>query len=284
MTEQITRLPNLAILQVTGQDAANFLQGQVTCDVRLVTTDNASLGALCNPKGRVISNFIIGKVAAGFVLLLPVALADLVLQRLQRYILRADVNIERPAGLVCLGCLVPAAQPKPDHHEGALWPWASLPAVSGYQRWLSVVPEQTSPPEDTRWLAAWHYHDIRWGWLWLSEATSESFIPQTLRLDTLGAVAFDKGCYTGQEIVARTHYLGKAKRMLCCATVGQTHAVAINAAVVDHAQQTVGQVLDNVEFDGQRYLTVLLSAEHPAEAYLFTEAPDASLLHLETYP
>ena len=142
----------LRALAITGNDAPTFLQGQTTCDV-----NENKLGAFCNPKGRVISTFVLLKNENDFVLILPKSLFTTIQERLQRYKLRAKVEITE-----------------------------------------TNLPEFTLPENMP----------------WLCPETSEQFIPQWLNLDTLGGISFTKGCYTGQEIVARTHYLGEVKRRL----------------------------------------------------------------------
>ena len=171
----------LSALAISGIDAATFLQGQTTCDV-----NNDKLGAFCNPKGRVISTFLLFKNENGFVLILPTSLLKIIQERLLRYKLRAKIEIME-----------------------------------------TDLPEFESPENMP----------------WLCPETSEQFIPQWLNLDILGGISFTKGCYTGQEIVARTHYLGEVKRRLFVARYEIDSDVEPNSSIIDENNVTVGNVL-----------------------------------------
>ena len=179
-------LNNLSVLAITGDDAAAFLQGQTTCDVNEINENKTGCGAFCNAKGRVISTFILLKAEKGFLLVLPKSLLPTIQERLQRYKLRAKVEITE----------------------------TDLPAFDLPENMPCLCPE-----------------------------TSEQFIPQWLNLDTLGGISFTKGCYTGQEIVARTHYLGEVKRRLFMARCETELEIAPNCSILDESSATVGNVL-----------------------------------------
>ncbi len=174
-------MSKLSALAIIGSDAATFLQGQTTCDIH---TDK--LGAFCNPKGRVISTFVLLKIENGFLIMLPKSLLATIQKNLQRYKLRAKVEITETD--------------LPECHFPENMPW--------------LCPE-----------------------------TSEQFIPQWLNLDILGGISFTKGCYTGQEIVARTHYLGDVKRRLFLAYCETQSDITPNCAIFDESGATVGNVL-----------------------------------------
>jgi folate-binding protein YgfZ len=109
--------------------------------------------------------------------------------------------------------------------------------------WSDRVNNQNFKPENSD---QWQYLDILSGIPWLTTETSEEFIPQMLNLDELGGISYNKGCYTGQEIVARTHYLGKTKRALFLAECELTAIPAPNSAIIDNSsdtEQTIGKVL-----------------------------------------
>ena len=160
----------LAVIDVTGDDAATFLQGQLTCDVTRIEPGKMSLGAWCNPKGRVIALFHIRRHASGFALLVPGALAEAIVKRLTMYRFRAKVELS-------LRAATPADLDGADVDE-------------------------------------WQAENLRAGIATIAAPQSEKFTPHMLNLDLLGAVSFDKGCYTGQEVVARTHYKGATRRRL----------------------------------------------------------------------
>ena len=163
----------LAVIDVTGDDAESFLQGQLTCDVSRLEPGIPSLGAWCNPKGRVIALFHLRRRDSGFALLVPDELAESIVRRLTMFRFRAKVD------------------------------FSSRPATTDDLR-----------DADGSAVAGWQAKNLRDGVAMIGATQTEKFTPHMLNLDLLGAVSFDKGCYTGQEVVARTHYKGATRRRL----------------------------------------------------------------------
>lgn len=257
--KRIYPVPQLAVLKASGNDAAKLLQGQMTCNVNDVTEHRSSLGAFCNPKGRAIATFLLIKRGGDFLLVLPAVLLPSIKERLQKYILRSDVRITDGSEAFCLIGLLEEDEPKEDF--GPLFATRQGKAVSvnlssaqsrslivtesehAADFWTGKVLRENFRPSSSE---QWRFLDLVAGLPWLSTATSEEFVPQMLNLDKLGGISFNKGCYTGQEIVARTHYLGKVKRSLFLAEADTADAPAPNAALVDHAAdsaQSAGNVL-----------------------------------------
>ena len=227
--ETITALANLAVLKVTGSDAKQFLQGQLTCNVNELSNNNSFFAAFCNAKGRTISTLLILKQATSFLIILPHALLDKVTNKLKMYVLRSDVQLTNASEAFCLmgmntdsTVLLPTL-PESDfavtEHDAHV---IKLPAaqtryllIASYDKaeevWSSLTQNNSLTPCSSN---TWDYQDISAGMAWLSQESSEAFIPQMLNIDALGGISFNKGCYTGQEIVARTHYLGQSKRRL----------------------------------------------------------------------
>ena len=215
--------PAMAIVRVRGPDAARFLHAQFTNDVEAMPPGGAELGAWCSPRGRVRHLFWIVRRAgeAWFDLAAPLGeAADLAL-RLRTFILRAKVTAERTADRV-IGAAGPEAAAFIDGWAGGV-PAPGQAVESGGRaafrplgdpvRFLAFGPESPAGVPDGS-DAKWRRLEIASGIAWLDDATRESFLPQMLDLDRLGAVSFDKGCYPGQEVVARAHYLGRVKRRL----------------------------------------------------------------------
>lgn len=247
---------HLAVLTVSGKDAAKLLQGQITCNVKDVTEIKSSLGALCNPKGRAFTTFLLVKTGDAFLMVLPEELLEHVKKRLQMYVLRSDVTLTDSSDQLCLiGLCHPATQ------AGALFATTQEEIITvnlsttqsrclviaetdkAIALWSDRVGNQGFKPENSD---QWRYLDIISGIPWLTIETSEEFIPQMLNLDLLGGISFNKGCYTGQEIVARTHYLGKAKRALFLAECDTPSTPAPNSAITDDStgtEQAIGKVL-----------------------------------------
>lgn len=161
-------------IAVSGVDAAEFLQGQLTSDIEtLIEGESPMLSAWCNPKGRVIALFRLRLANGAYRLALPAELADAVAKRLTLFRFRSKVDLVSEDALP-----------------------ADLGLTSGES------------------MHAWRRRQFNAGIAEIGEPQSEEFTPHMLNLDLLGAVSFDKGCYTGQEIVARTHYRGATRRRM----------------------------------------------------------------------
>ncbi|WP_431066731.1 YgfZ/GcvT domain-containing protein [Methylotuvimicrobium sp.] len=257
-TGQVCPVIDLAVLKVTGTDAGRFLQGQVTCNIDELTEQKCSFGAFCNVKGRVIANFLVFKSNDGFLLILPSELLDSIIEKLRKYILRADVQLIDSRDEYCLVGINKSSSnsfsPVPEHELHMLaepFRLIKLPssksryiavesAEQAIELWSSLTQEQgyhASNPEQ------WRLFDIEDRIPWVDKETSEEFIPQMLNLDQLGGISFNKGCYTGQEIVARTHYLGKTKRMLFLAESAAAEVPPPKTAILDDSGQTIGKIL-----------------------------------------
>jgi folate-binding protein YgfZ len=223
-------LPFLGVLRFYGDDAARFLQGQVTHDTRLLA-DGRTLLAACNtPQGRVIALLRLKQTEDAVYALLPADLLEHVASRLRRFVLRARVDVQIAADLQVawvggqpfsdtlavesydatrtLSAIPQAGATEvvsfdygPDRQVVAA-PGAALRAITG----LSLA--RSLPGIEDEWWAA----DIAAGMPQVFRASTEQFVPQMLNLDRLDGISFDKGCYTGQEIVARTQHLGRIKR------------------------------------------------------------------------
>jgi tRNA-modifying protein YgfZ len=245
--KRIYPIAHLAVLTVSGKDARQFLQGQITCNVNDISATQSSLGAMCNPKGRAITTFLLAKSGEDFLLILPKELLETVKKRLFMYVLRSSVTLTDSNDSLCVLGLTESS----NEAFLASYEQDGVVRINMGNRYL-VIAEVTNAI--TLWSeyvaqgfqasdsAHWLYLDILAGIPWLTPATSEQFIPQMLNLDKLGGISLTKGCYTGQEIVARTHYLGKAKRSLFVASC-QTANPEPNASIVDADGQMVGNVL-----------------------------------------
>jgi len=243
---QTVELDDLGALRITGADAARFLQGQLSSDIGRVSAERSALAGLHNPQGRTIAILRIVHLAPNdFLALLPRELAAPVGARLSKYVLRAKVRVSeesqswRVTGLI--GCGLGAGSER--HAPDAAAPLATYPATAGQQcrlgedvvicvderpaRWLLIAPlivdmSGRAAPRDSDPLPhcepvrreVWRQLDIISGLPQVYGATSEEFVAQMLNLDLVGAIAFDKGCYTGQEVIARAHYRGRVKRRL----------------------------------------------------------------------
>lgn len=210
--------PPLATLIVRGEDAENFLQGQLTQDVRRAD-HTPRLAGYCSAKGRLLAVLWLARTNGGFALTLHRSLLEAVHKRLRMYVLRSKVQIEA---------------------------------------------QDCAAEDDCTWRAA----QIAAGVPVIFPQTQDLFVPQMVNLDRLGGISFDKGCYTGQEIVARLHYLGQLKRRMfrCTCPAAQPG----DAVMAVGETQAVGNVVDAVQ--GQA-LVVLQLAHANAELRLENGAP-----------
>jgi folate-binding protein YgfZ len=220
-------LDSLGVLRARGADVVSFLQGQLSNDVALLGPERSLLAGYHNPQGRVIALLRLVQLAPDDLLaILPRELIAVVVQRLGKFVLRAKVKLadDSAAWTVTglMGCAPPpgaAADALPATVNGVTRIDASLALRVAQEpgRWLLVSPlAQPLPVSGCSPVGAevWQRLAIAAGEPQVYAATSEAFVAQMLNLDALGAIAFDKGCYTGQEIIARAHYRGKVKRRL----------------------------------------------------------------------
>jgi folate-binding protein YgfZ len=196
----------LGVLAFRGTDAAKFLQGQLSADIEKLGPGASTLSGLHNPQGRVIALLaVVRATTEELFAVLPRDLASAVTQRLRKFVLRSKVVVEDASDLFCvLGS------------ESATSPPGLISLAWGTRRLLLVPRDRLGEFDvgDPAALARWQVADITGGLPQVCAATSEAFVAQMLNLDLLGAIAFDKGCYTGQEVIARAHYRGRVKRRL----------------------------------------------------------------------
>jgi tRNA-modifying protein YgfZ len=224
----------MGALRFTGADAVSFLQGQVSNDTQRLTEHTPVLAAYSTAQGRVLALIYLLPHSSGVVAILPREILEPTMERMRKFILRAKVRIEDAADLVVAGQLggaTPRAGATPQ--AGAISQVGSK-AVSRYvehdgigmapvghdenRQWIIGPPEKIAAPADAaagkRIEEQWRLADIRAGLPQVYAATSEAFVAQMLNLDLLDGISFTKGCYTGQEIIARTQHLGRIKRRL----------------------------------------------------------------------
>lgn len=202
-------LPMLAVLRFGGCDATSFLQGQLTNDVQVLADGRTQLAACNTPQGRVVALLRLRQVGEAVHALLPAELADPLVVRLRRFVLRAKVDLAvatdlKVAWLGATSATEPTEALTFDYAPGR----RAVAATAGAWRSALGCELEQLPAANAQWIAA----DIAAGLPQVFAATSEAFVPQMLNLDLLDGISFRKGCYTGQEIVARTQHLGRIKR------------------------------------------------------------------------
>lgn len=196
-------LPFLALLRCAGPDAASFLQGQLTNDTRLLADGRTQLAALNTPQGRVVAVLRLRATPEAVYAVVPADLADAVLARLRKFVLRAKVVLDRADDLCLVGR--EAADDAALPHSAVEFRWSRGRTVQALPADGAFVAAAGTPE-------AWRAADVADGLPQVDSATTEAFVAQMLNLDVLDGISFTKGCYTGQEIVARTQHLGRIKR------------------------------------------------------------------------
>ncbi|MEN9538535.1 MAG: hypothetical protein RLZZ126_770 [Pseudomonadota bacterium] len=202
-------LPQLGVIRAQGADATSFLQGQLTQDVALMPVGQTALAAWCSAKGRILASFWVHKLAADdYFLVTSRDILEPTRKRMAMFVLRAKVQLtDVSASMPVWGVVAPAlATP-----AGIVA--LSLPPVQGEARALWVGPHdgamqglQALAPE------AWQHLDVMSGVAHITQPVVEAFVPQMLNYESVGGVNFKKGCYPGQEVVARSQFRGTLKR------------------------------------------------------------------------
>ncbi|MBL8396957.1 MAG: folate-binding protein YgfZ [Candidatus Accumulibacter sp.] len=227
----VAPLTHLGLIEVAGDEATTFLHNQLTSDVKHLSTDSAQHSAWCSAKGRMIASFLLFRDANRLQLQLAAGLVPAIVRRLRMYVLRSRVTVtDRSTERCLLGVagtqaetvLADAGLPCPPsplttasfadgvvirlddrRFEIAV---ADQAAVGLWKQFSQLARPVGSP--------VWEWLEIRAGVPLINERTQELFVPQMAHFERIGGVSFHKGCYPGQEVVARTQYLGKVKRHL----------------------------------------------------------------------
>ncbi len=220
------------LLSVIGPDAGKFLQGQLTCDIGKITRNNSGLGAHCTAKGRMISSFRIAALTENHIeLRMHRGILESAAKALGKYIVFSKAELQsKPGQFQLLGIAGPEAEillvncfgTVPKQCNEVIQHQQNLLIKIGEQR-FEVWVESTNAESVWSTLAPdcqligtpdWDLLEIRDGIGQVRPETVEMFIPQLINFDVVGAISFNKGCYTGQEVIARMHYLGKLKRRM----------------------------------------------------------------------
>jgi folate-binding protein YgfZ len=215
----VLRLSDWGVILATGEDAASFLHGQLTQDMSTLGVGHARPAGYCSAKGRLLATFVAWRVSSDTIALAcSVDLLPATLKRLSMFVLRAKCRLADGSQNMALYGMAggPAADTAPWQllTEGARQT-IRLPDVDGVPRWLVAQPADLPPPDlPALPLSVWNSLEIRSGVPRVTAATADHFVPQMVNLELTGGVNFQKGCYPGQEVVARSQYRGTLKRRL----------------------------------------------------------------------
>ncbi len=303
-TATVFSLASLGVFEARGPDALSFLQGQLTNDIVAPGIGQSRLAGYCTAQGRLLSTMVLGQTpmldeelaARGFMradILAPV------LKRLSMFVLRAKVTLQvkdlkvagvcapksQYAALVAeLGHSLPELEWETVHTSTGTW--IAAPSAVGnssshepISRWWWIAGEEHLAALDTLQLgwtigqdSDWESLDIQAGLPWVEAGTQDIFIPQTLNLELIGGVSFTKGCYPGQEIVARSHYRGTVKKRMALGTVVTSEGQVLlpGADIFDasqSAQQPCGRLINVATIQSDSKLVHWILFETSFEAY-----------------
>ncbi len=264
-------LDHLGVIEVTGPDAASFLHAQLTCDVSHLEDDQARAFGYCSPKGRLLASGLLWRDTAAHYLVLSADLAGAFSKRLSMYVLRSKLVVRDTGRKYRLQGFKASANPTgealPLSSDSRPFPlaarekalWIGMPGPGPEPRCLLIQARDLPAPEVRPHLQAiapdeWRWMDIASGLPWIALATQDLFVPQMVNLEVLGGVDFKKGCYPGQEVVARSQYLGKLKR----------RTLRFATEVIDPAAQAGQDVFDAREPGAQAIGSVVAAALAPA--------------------
>ena len=259
-------LSHYALIEASGDDVVDFLQGQLTNDIKLVTNGIGQLSAYCNPKGRILANFRIFQRQDHYFLRLRSDIAETTLKRLRMFVMRSKVELVNRsdelsrmgiAGLDATKKLATLFKNLPENTDefsteneitiiklaGTLPRYEVHGSFEKVQDlWKKLQADSTPIGENS-----WNLLTIRAGIPEIVSETVEAFVPQMVNLQAINSLSFTKGCYPGQEVVARMHYLGKLKRRLfICSAESETLPIPGESIMTsDENEQKVGQIVSS---------------------------------------
>ncbi|WP_237220319.1 YgfZ/GcvT domain-containing protein [Spiribacter curvatus] len=299
----ICPLPSLGMLHVAGDDAIAFLQSQLSQDVAGLTESDSTLAAWCNAKGRARAIFRVVPSDTGLVLLADAELLDAIRPTLQMFILRSQVALTDlapdegalgMAGPAAATLLTEAAGSLPEQAGGVVRAGdlhvIALPGTMA-MRYLVSAPTDQLAAFWARYREAlteghedfWQLQAIRAGLPDLTRPTSESIVPTMLNLEPLGGISYEKGCYPGQEVVARMHYRGQLKRRLYRAAVAGDPPTA-GTSIEDTEGHEAGIVINAAPASGDSSELLAVMRIEKAENELQVDTRSIQLLDLPYAP
>ena len=301
----VTDLSNYGTLTLTGPDASKFLQGQLTCNLDQLKPEQGLAGAYCSPKGSVISNFDLLQVNDQVMLHMAADVVESVNTALAKYIVFSKAKLHNQNNdWVRLGmwgqkahealeqvCPVPSQDRQVAEFEHG-FVFCSNAAQQRYviycqpdaaiDLWLQLADH--ARPTST---AQWEISQIKDGLIYVSEEVSQHYVPQMLNLQEMGSINFQKGCYTGQEVVARMQYLGKLKRHLYLGRITSTTPIQVGMQIDASKRGNIGRITSLAQADDSLYwFTAVINikeAEDPEDT-LSIGGVDVSQVEIDPLP
>ncbi len=287
----IAPISHLGIIRVQGDDAASFLHGQLTNDFVLLDQQHARLAAFCSAKGRMQASFIGFKRAPDDILL--ICSQDLLartLKRLSMFVLRAKAKLTDASadfqlfGLI--GNAVPATEaPWTLHTQADGSHLVHLYPAAGQPRALLVAPVGTPVPQGTVLTPEqWLWTEVASGIAMVSEPVFELFVPQMLNYESVGGVNFKKGCYPGQEVVARSQFRGTLKRRAYIVHADQPLNAGQEVFAASDAEQATGTVVQAAPAPQGGWDAIVSMQIQSAQEALTAGSPEGVALTVQSLP
>ena len=254
------KLEHLSIVEIKGDDSAEFLQGQMTQDIYSIEDSKASVTSILNPQGRIVSTAFVFKWGESFILILNNEVRDKLIAWLSRFILRSKVEItqsddsifglnQEHAKELCSALNVETKDISFESDESCL---KTIEAdderafvICKSENFLDSISISTLKTED------WKMADINAGIPTIYKENIEKFIPQMVNLDLINGISFSKGCYTGQEIVARVQHRGNIKKRMFHITTGGPVKALNPGTTIFHKDSDVGTIVQSLKNNGQ---------------------------------
>jgi tRNA-modifying protein YgfZ len=288
----VYHLHNFTVIRLEGPDAVKYLNGQVTCDVTALASGQSTLGAHCNPKGKVIAVFRLFKQNEDLLMLYKKELTNIQLAELKKYAVFSKVTISDISEQFSIMGIAGTGTDKWIHsHQPIIEQIDAYRCISkiSQDRWLFLAAKTDLPcislPEAAS--SDWQGLDILDGIPQVNQNNQTEFIPQALNLQALSAISFTKGCYTGQEIVARAKYRGINNRSVfilkgtTSLTIDSNHSIERKQG--EHWRRT-GTVLDVWQQQSSILLSVVLPSDTTTDASFRIENDASSSLTIHPLP
>ena len=296
------RLADWGVIRAKGDDAAAFLNGQLTQETLKMDVGTARLAGYCSPKGRLLASFVMWRTAADEILL--ACSADLLaptLKRLSMFVLRAKCKLTDASGEIALwGVALPGLLHDDATHPIPAPPYATtavaggtairLADAAGTTRLLWAASADATPPwAPTASADVWNWLEVQSGVPRIVAGTVEAFVPQMVNLELVGGVNFQKGCYPGQEIVARSQYRGTLKRRMVLAEGASAGLAGAEVFAAADPEQPAGQIVLSASLPhpegGARHAALIEVKRALAEAgELHLGAADGPVVRLRELP
>lgn len=258
----IVSLDHFGFLAVSGKDAEKFMQGYTTCDLTQLPEGQVMRGAICNIKGRMLCNFLASRTEDGLLFRMHKDLVDPAIAFLSKYIVFSKAALEdKSEQLLCYGINSDALA----EQEADLPQEFMQTTVTSTGQWLKIDDNRfelwtKDPLEPEASLSNWQAAELKAGVIWVDAQTTEEYIPQMFNLHNIDGISFDKGCYLGQEIVARMQYRGELKKRLHLAALEVSENVAVGSKVLS----SDGKNLGNVVAQSGALVSVVIKAGEPS--------------------